>query len=130
MIKTLIYKADKDFVVVCVSGSREVNEVKLKGMLACDELRLASDAEVLDLTGVPVGFLGPFGLDEKLKTIFATKDDLKRFATKDDLKNYPTKDDLRFALAHQKDEILFAHARRAVRFHRQTFPVFCSRIGV
>ena len=43
---------------------------------------------------------------KKLKTIFATKDDLKRFATKDDLKNYPTKDDLRFALAHQKDEIL------------------------
>ena len=29
----------------------------------------------------------------KLKTIFATKDDLKRFATKDDLKDFPTKTD-------------------------------------
>lgn len=70
MIKTLVYKVDKDFVVVCVAGHREVNEVKLKGLLACDELRLASDAEVLELTGVPVGFLGPIGLDNKLKILF------------------------------------------------------------
>jgi L-lactate utilization protein LutB len=35
---------------------------------------------------------------KKLKTIFATKDNLKRFATKDDLKRFATKDDLkRFA---------------------------------
>jgi hypothetical protein len=35
---------------------------------------------------------------KKLKTIFATKDDLKRFATKEDLKRFATKDDLkRFA---------------------------------
>jgi len=32
---------------------------------------------------------------KKLKTIFATKDDLKRFATKDDLKRFATKDDLK-----------------------------------
>lgn len=31
---------------------------------------------------------------EKLKDVFATKDDLKGFATKDDLKNFATKDDL------------------------------------
>jgi len=32
---------------------------------------------------------------KKLKTIFATKDDLKGFATKDDLKRFATKDDLK-----------------------------------
>jgi len=31
---------------------------------------------------------------KKLKTVFATKDDLKAFATKDDLKAYATKNDL------------------------------------
>ena len=31
---------------------------------------------------------------EKLKKVFATKDDLNSFATKDDLKAYPTKVDL------------------------------------
>ena len=30
-----------------------------------------------------------------LKSIFTTKDDLKRFATKDDLKRFATKDDLK-----------------------------------
>jgi predicted nuclease with TOPRIM domain len=36
----------------------------------------------------------------KLKTIFATKDDLKAFATKDDLKAFATKDDLK--TSHEK----------------------------
>ena len=31
---------------------------------------------------------------EKLKTVFATKEDLKQFATKDDLKRFATKEDL------------------------------------
>ena len=45
----------------------------------------------------------------KLKTIFATKDDLKRFATKDDLKNsltnFVTKDDLSNAFNAFREEI-------------------------
>ncbi len=32
---------------------------------------------------------------KKMKTIFATKDDLKGFTTKDDLKRFATKDDLK-----------------------------------
>jgi len=32
---------------------------------------------------------------KKLKSVFATKNDLKNFATKDDLKNFATKDDLK-----------------------------------
>ena len=32
---------------------------------------------------------------KKLKTVFATKNDLKKFATKDDLKKFATKDDLK-----------------------------------
>ena len=32
---------------------------------------------------------------QKLKTVFATKDDFKGFATKDDLKDFATKDDLK-----------------------------------
>jgi len=38
----------------------------------------------------------------KLKTIFVTKDDLKRFATKDDLKRFATKEDLKY-FATKKD---------------------------
>ena len=32
---------------------------------------------------------------QKLKTVFATKEDLNSFSTKDDLKNFATKDDLK-----------------------------------
>lgn len=38
---------------------------------------------------------------EKLKAVFATKDDLNRFATKDDLKNFATKDDLTDLVSHK-----------------------------
>lgn len=62
MIKTLVYQADENFVVVCLAGHREVNETKLKNVLSCDQLCLASDEDVLRLTGVPVGFLGPIGM--------------------------------------------------------------------
>lgn len=65
MIKTLVYKADEHYAVVCVAGNREVHEIKLKNALGCDTLRLASDAEILTETGVPVGFLGPLGLEAK-----------------------------------------------------------------
>ena len=43
---------------------------------------------------------------EKLKKVFATKDDLKIFATKDDLKRFATKDDLiRFATKEDLEDL-------------------------
>ncbi len=49
-----------------------------------------------------------------LKSVFATKDDLKRFATKDDLKRFATKDDLkRFAT---KDDLTGLEERFEKRF--------------
>lgn len=62
MIKTLVYKWDEGFVVACLAGHRELNEIKLQHLIPGDELRLATDDEILQLTGVPTGFLGPVGL--------------------------------------------------------------------
>ncbi len=67
MIKTLVYIADKVPAIVCLSGDRDVNEVKLKHVTGATEVRLASEAEILELTGVPVGFLGPVGLSEMIQ---------------------------------------------------------------
>src|SRR3989344_965676 len=51
---------------------------------------------------------------KKLKTIFATKDDLKGFATKDDLKGFATKDDLKgFAT---KDDLMSMEKRFDLKF--------------
>lgn len=70
MIKSLVYKADGELVMICLAGDREVNEVKLTHALACDEITLASDDEVLRQLKVPVGFLGPVKQALPLKVIF------------------------------------------------------------
>lgn len=62
LAKTLIYLADGKPVAVLVRGDREVNEIKLKKALGANEVVLASDAGVREVTGAPVGFAGPVGL--------------------------------------------------------------------
>jgi prolyl-tRNA synthetase len=62
LVKTLIYLADGKPVAVLVRGDRDVNEIKLKKALGADQLVLATDAAVREVTGAPVGFAGPVGL--------------------------------------------------------------------
>ena len=73
LIKTLIYLADAKPVAVLVPGNREVNEIKLQRALKAEALTLADDATIARVTGAPVGFAGPVGLqlpifaDERLQ---------------------------------------------------------------
>lgn len=61
-VKTLIYRADKDFVAVLVRGDREVNETKLRNLLGCIELEMAEPEKVKEVTGAETGFAGPVEL--------------------------------------------------------------------
>jgi prolyl-tRNA synthetase len=62
LVKTLIYLADGKPIAVLVRGDRTVNEIKLKKALGANELLLAGDAVVREVTGAPPGFAGPVGL--------------------------------------------------------------------
>jgi prolyl-tRNA synthetase len=62
LVKTLIYLADGKPVAVMVRGDRTVNEFKVKKALVAEELVLATDTAVREVTGAPVGFAGPVGL--------------------------------------------------------------------
>jgi prolyl-tRNA synthetase len=62
IVKTLIYLAGSEPVAACVPGDRELNEVKLKNALGVDSLELADARTIEELTGAPVGFSGPLGL--------------------------------------------------------------------
>ena len=62
MLKTLVYVADGTPVVAIVRGDRTLNEVKLKKVVECKELELASEEVIEKVTGAPVGFAGPVGL--------------------------------------------------------------------
>jgi prolyl-tRNA synthetase len=63
LIKTLIFETDREYVAVLIRGDLEVNEVKLKNLLDCTHLQLASEAKIEEVTGGPQGFSGPVGLE-------------------------------------------------------------------
>jgi prolyl-tRNA synthetase len=63
LIKTILYIADGKPYGFLVRGDMNINEAKVKSILRCDELRLATDSEVEGITHSPVGFAGPIGLD-------------------------------------------------------------------
>ncbi|MEW5722426.1 MAG: proline--tRNA ligase [Thermodesulfobacteriota bacterium] len=65
LIKTMIYRADGGPVAVLVRGDRAVNEIKLKNLLG-GEPELADPALIEEVTGAPVGFAGPVGLEVRL----------------------------------------------------------------
>jgi prolyl-tRNA synthetase len=63
LLKTLIYVADGKPIAVLVQGNRELNEHKLRRALGGVTLQMADDATIEKVTGAPVGFAGPVGLN-------------------------------------------------------------------
>jgi prolyl-tRNA synthetase len=63
LIKTLVLKADHKPVAVLIRGDHELNEIKVKNYLGVAELELADEETIREVTGGPLGFSGPVGLD-------------------------------------------------------------------
>jgi prolyl-tRNA synthetase len=61
-VKMLVYMADKQPVALLLRGDHELNEIKLKKFIGCEELEMATDEQIAAATGAPVGYLGPIGL--------------------------------------------------------------------
>ena len=62
MIKTLIYLADDQPVAILIRGDHEANEGKIRRALSAGKLELAPPETIEKVTGAPVGFAGPVGL--------------------------------------------------------------------
>ena len=62
MIKTLLFVADDEPVLVLMRGNDQVNEVKLKNTLHANNLRPATDEEAVTYLGADFGSLGPIGV--------------------------------------------------------------------
>ena len=67
--KSLLFKADKDFVLVVVPGHKKVDWKKLKQTLGVKSIRLANAEEVLRQMGVEIGACYPFGNVANLRTL-------------------------------------------------------------
>ena len=64
LVKTLIYIADDKPVAALIRGDRELNLIKLKNHLDVLEIDSAPAPVVEEVTGCPVGFAGPIGLND------------------------------------------------------------------
>lgn len=63
LVKTIIYEADGRPVAALVRGDREISEAKLSMALKADLIVPAPPDVIEKLTGAPVGFAGPVGLE-------------------------------------------------------------------
>jgi len=69
-VKALVCASDTgEFVMAILRGDHELNEIKLKNALGWAEIRMATDEEILNATGSPVGFIGPHNLKRKITVI-------------------------------------------------------------
>lgn len=64
LIKTILYSADGRPVAALVRGDREINEAKLALALRAEVVEPAAPDLIERLTGAPVGFAGPLGLED------------------------------------------------------------------
>ena len=69
LLKSLVFLAGEEAVLAVVPGDRELNEAKLARVLGHPAPRLATAPEIERLTGGPLGFTGPAGLEGKLRII-------------------------------------------------------------
>jgi prolyl-tRNA synthetase len=62
-LKVVFYIAGGEFVIAVIRGDIEINEVKLKNIPHCFELRLATEAEVKE-AGIVAGSASPIGVSD------------------------------------------------------------------
>lgn len=68
--KTMLFQADDAVVAVAVRGEYDVNEGKVREILGCKTLTLASAETVKRVTKADVGYAGPLGLPKDVRVLW------------------------------------------------------------
>ncbi|HSI68574.1 MAG TPA: proline--tRNA ligase [Planococcus sp. (in: firmicutes)] len=68
-IKTLVFQADDELVVVLARGDHDINEVKVKHATGAKLIEMASAAKVKELLSCEIGSIGPVNLPESVRVI-------------------------------------------------------------
>jgi prolyl-tRNA synthetase len=66
VVKTLVFSADGKPVAVLIRGDEEVNEIKVRNLLKCNELEMAMDDMIMAAAKAPRGFVGAIGIKAKV----------------------------------------------------------------
>jgi prolyl-tRNA synthetase len=62
LVKTLVFETEKGCIAALIRGDHEVSEKKLQSVLGTEQLQLAGERVVEEITRAPKGFAGPVGL--------------------------------------------------------------------
>ncbi|HET6349454.1 MAG TPA: proline--tRNA ligase [Candidatus Krumholzibacteria bacterium] len=69
LVKTLLFRAGDRVIAALVPGDRELNEIRFAKVIGTPDFRPLDEAEILEVTGGPVGFSGPVGLEKRAEII-------------------------------------------------------------
>ncbi|WP_240375345.1 proline--tRNA ligase [Bacillus piscicola] len=69
LLKSVLFIADEEPVLVVCRGDHEVNDIKVGNALDAREVRLAEPDEVQDIMGTEAGFVGPVGAPSQVKIL-------------------------------------------------------------
>jgi Cys-tRNA(Pro)/Cys-tRNA(Cys) deacylase len=70
VVRSIVFRLAKDdFVMVLIAGSFQVSWPTLRSYLGQSRLTMATEAEVLSVTGYPVGAVSPFGLPALMRIL-------------------------------------------------------------
>ena len=70
VIRSLLFRlAQGQFILVLVSGPQQVSWPKLRAYLGVSRISMASEQEVLEFTGYPIGAVGPLGLAHPVRLL-------------------------------------------------------------
>ena len=122
LVKTLLFETDKGCIAALVRGDHEISEKKLKTVVDTENLQLASEAAVEEITRAPKGFAGPVGLSIPL---IADHDiqGMVNFVTggnEKDIHYTQVNTDRDFKISHYEDIRRFAPGDRCPRCGEET----------
>jgi Cys-tRNA(Pro)/Cys-tRNA(Cys) deacylase len=70
IIRSILFRlAEDDYVMVLVAGAQQVDWPTLRRYLGITRMTMASEDEVLAVTGYPLGAVSPFGLSHPLRIL-------------------------------------------------------------
>lgn len=62
-VKTMIYYVNEKPIAALIRGDRNISIQKLSRAMSSDNVRMATEDEIMEITGAEVGFAGPVGLE-------------------------------------------------------------------
>lgn len=70
IVRSILFRiSDDEYVMALVAGPAQISWKALRSYLGQSRLTMASKVEVLDVTGYPIGAVGPFGTARKLRVL-------------------------------------------------------------